>query len=438
MSVSAAPVLTVLRLLGLALVLALAVPSAQVAVTPAHAQQQAGDRQSGGGLLRFLFPRNEEHKQGRTTHRGAPQVERPASQPSAGNRQPKRQQQRQRQQRQSGEQATASAPVAPPAAEKAEDARRLVIIGDFLAGGLAEGLTAAFAERSDLVVIDRSNGSSGLVRDDYYDWPGQIGAVLEEAEPAVVVVMIGANDRQQMRVEGTREQPRSPAWTAEYERRVTTLAKAVLDKGLPLVWVGSLPFKSHAMSSDILAFNDIYRRIVSDAGGEFVDVWDGFVDENGAFVTNGPDMNGQPAHLRASDGINVTRQGRRKIAFYAEKPLNRILDAQAGTAGEMARLVPGLEEGRIYGPHLEGAPATPAVRIDRTAPVAIDDPDLDGGSSLLGASFAPGNGRAGTLSEQLSREDAEARPGRADDFTRRRPPQDATGTDPEKTTALTP
>lgn len=436
MSVSAAPVLTILRFIGLSLVLALAVPAVPGMVASTHAQQQASERQSGGGLLRFLFPRNDGQKQGSNTHRGAPQVDRAKSQPGASNRQPKRQQQRQ--QRQSGGQATASAPVAPPAVDKAEDARRLVVVGDFLAGGLAEGLTSAFAERADVVVVDRSNGSSGLVRDDYYDWPGQIDAVLEEAEPAVVVVMIGANDRQQMLVNGSREQPRSEGWIAEYERRVGALAKAVHNRNLPLVWVSSLPFKSPSMSSDILAFNDIYRRIVTDAGGEFVDVWDGFVDENGAFVTNGPDMNGQPAHLRASDGINVTRQGRRKIAFYAEKPLNRILDAQSGTAGEVARLGPGLGEDEYYGPYLERIPAAPAVRIDRTAPMAIDDFEPDGAAGLLGASFVPGNGGAGMLSEQFFQEEAEAQRGRADDFTRRSPQPDAAGTDPEKTSALTP
>src|SRR5690606_30006857 len=116
--------------------------------------------------------------------------------------------------------------------------------------------------------------------------------------------------------------------------------------------------------SDMIAFNDIYRRIVTDAGGEFVDVWDGFVDEKGAFVVNGPDMNGQPAQLRSSDGINVTRPGRRKIAFYAEKPLNRLLGSDAG--GMVARSTPGAE----YGPFLHGD--TPR-EIDRTAPMAIDD-----------------------------------------------------------------
>src|SRR5690606_26497786 len=128
-------------------------------------------------------------------------------------------------------------------------------------------------------------------------WPGNIGTLIDEEKPNAVVVMIGSNDRQQMRVDGNREQPRSEAWLKEYEHRATALIKAVRDKNLPLIWVGNLPFRPSATSSDMLAFNDIYRRLVTDAGGEYVDVWDGFVDESGAFATNGPDMNGQPAQL---------------------------------------------------------------------------------------------------------------------------------------------
>ena len=40
-----------------------------------------------------------------------------------------------------------------------------------------------------------------------------------------------------------------------------------------------------------------------------MDIWDGFVDENGAYVSTGPDINGQPARLRAGDGINLTKAG---------------------------------------------------------------------------------------------------------------------------------
>src|SRR5690606_22158759 len=180
--------------------------------------------------------------------------------------------------------APAAQQPAVPTVAKAEDARRVLVIGDFLAGGLADGLASAYAENANVLVVGRSNGSSGLVRDDYYDWPGNVASVIDAENPAAVVVMIGSNDRQQMRVGDTRETPRSDAWTAEYERRATTLVKAIRDRNLSLLWVGNLPFKSSAMSSDMVAFNDIYRRIVTDAGGEFIDVWDGFVDEGGNFV----------------------------------------------------------------------------------------------------------------------------------------------------------
>jgi hypothetical protein len=216
-----------------------------------------------------------------------------------------------------------------------------------------------------------------------------------------------------MRVGDAREQPRSDAWTAEYERRAAALVKAVRDRDLPLLWVGNLPFKSSAMSSDMIAFNDIYRRIVTDAGGEFIDVWDGFVDEAGNFVANGPDMNGQPAQLRADDGINVTRAGRRKVAFYVEKPLARL----PGLGGAGIPASPDLEPGIQPGPG--GVPA----EIDRTPPLAIDDLGAEAGSGLLGASFARPEG------ESRARDGItpEPKPGRADDFMPRRPATETTG-----------
>lgn len=404
---TAAPLLT--RLLRLVCVaLALALPAGFGPIGVAYVQQagaqQAGDGQSGGGLLRFLFRRGEPQRQDRVVpaepqRRATAPVRRAAGTPAAA--------------------------PAEPAVEKSEAAKRVLVIGDFLAGGLAEGLASAYAQNPDVLVVDRTNGSSGLVRDDHYDWPGNIVSVIEAEKPAVVVVMIGSNDRQQMRVEGNREQPRTEAWTEEYERRVGALAKHVRETGLPLVWVGNLPFKSGAMSSDMIAFNDIYRRIVTDLGGEFVDVWDGFVDENGNFVANGPDMNGQPAQLRAADGINVTRPGRRKIAFYAEKPLNRLLDTGVASPAP-ARPGDGDGDGEIYGPSLPGD--APAV-IDRTPPLAMEDMDPVGGAGLLGAHFSPRNGEPRTPAERLQREGVapDPQPGRADDFAPRRPAPETTG-----------
>jgi len=300
----------------------------------------------------------------------------------------------------------------PPAVEKLDNALAILVIGDFMAGGLAEGLEEAYADSPGVRVVDRTNGSSGFVRDDFYDWNAEIGPILEEEKPAVAVVMIGSNDRQALTIDGRAERPRTEAWLKEYVRRVTAFAESIEAAGIPLVWTGVPPFKSSSMSSDMLAFNDIYSRAAEEAGGTFVDIWEGFVDENGTFTFTGPDMNGQPVRLRAGDGINLTRPAKRKIAFYVEKPLAKLLGpAIAPDVGqqEIANLPP---PGTIIG--------IPAVDRTRTQPISLAGPELDGGSELLGGAGTPVTGTA--------RPEVSVQPGRADDFSLRERNEPGEGT----------
>lgn len=312
--------------------------------TPAVAQERKS-------LLQLLFG-------GGNTRKAAPEPER-----TSRVRQPQR--------------TTAPAPPPAPKVEKLENARKILVLGDFVANGAADGLREAFAESPGVVIVDRTNGSSGLVRDDYYDWIGETPAILEEVQPSIIVVQIGSNDRQQLVVDGEREAVRSTKWQAEYERRTREFISHLRAANAPVLWVGLPAFQSPSMTTDIVALNGIYRKQVTMAGGEFIDIWDGFVDEDGKFVFTGSDINGRQVRLRGSDGINVTQAGRRKIAFYIEKSARRLL-GDAAAAG-VATLDPeSLPE--IFMPPAPGdAPAA----IMRTRPVAMTDPDLDGGSALL-------------------------------------------------------
>ncbi|WP_420960997.1 DUF459 domain-containing protein [Brucella sp. IR073] len=294
---------------------------------------------------------------------------------------------------------SARAAAAPtPPVEKTPDARTVLVVGDFIGGGLAEGLSEAFAETPDIRVASRINGSSGFVRTDHYDWGTNIKTILEEERPAAVVVMIGANDRQPMTVDGVTYAPRTPQWTAEYSRRVESFVGTVKSAGYPLVWVGQPPFKLRSLSQDMLALNEIYQTATENAGGNFTDVWDGFVDENGNFVLSGVDINGQTARLRANDGINITSAGKRKLAFYAEKPLRQLLGATT----------PAPLPGTPAGPNAPTA-AAPA-KIDRIAPVSLKDLDLQGSNELMGAAVGP------VPAKPAPDNTVTAHPGRADDF----------------------
>ncbi len=382
---------------------------APFAVSQALAQEQ----RQGGGLLRFLFQGNQQQPR--------PQVqEAPRRQPQRQQRaQPRRQQQgggqSQRQRRSSQpRQAAAPAPAAPPALDKADDARKVLVIGDFVAGGLAEGLEAAFETDASVAIVSRSNGSSGLVRDDFYDWPATVGPLIDEIEPAVVIVMLGSNDRQPMMVDGNSAAPRSDAWLKEYERRAASIADSVEDKDIPLIWVGMVPFRPSTMSADMLAFNDIYRKVAEAVDGQFVDVWDGFVDEDGAFVQTGPDMNGQPTQLRAEDGINVTRAGKRKIAFFVEKPLHQALGEVP--APELVFFGPELPMGFLDRPR-------EAPRINRTQPVALFAAPTTSGELLGRNGIQPIRVSPATSSASRAEPDRDEEadvdlppPGRADNF----------------------
>lgn len=321
-----------------------------------------------------------------------------------------------------------AAPAEPKVAiaEKAADARTVLVVGDFMASGLAEGLDAVFAENPAIRIADLGKGSSGLVRDDVYDWPGGVKALIEAEKPAVVLVMVGSNDRQQMKAGDTREPPRSAAWTKEYETRAEALGEAIASTKVPYLWVGMPAFRVGNMTSDMLAFNDIYRSAAETAGGEFVDVWDGFVDEDGVFVSTGPDVNGQPVRLRSDDGINMTRAGKRKLAFYAEKPLMKLLgiSAPAGAATALPEISP------------TGKPAEPFVpaAVDRTPPISLNDPALDGGAELLGAEPA-GKTEQPSPARKLAENPL---PGRADDFSwpPRQAPARTAATSGDRTTAI--
>ena len=361
----------IFRSLGL-LFLALCVAAGE----PALAQEKPQT------LLELFFPRAKEP---------------PKAKPSAKPTKPKAKQQKRTANKveASGQNLAPAAflvnPSAPPLpVEKLLTAKKILVIGDFLASGTAAGLAATFEQSPGVVVIDAANGSSGLVRDDFYNWPSEVNSLITLQQPSIVVVMVGANDRQQLLVSGKREDVRSPSWLADYRARVQALATAVTSRNIPLVWIGQVPFRSSSMTADMLALNDIFRETTDNGkpGSAYVDVWEGFVDETGKFMERGPDINGQNVALRSGQ-VNVTKAGYRKIAFYAERALNRLLgdsiSPNIGTIGEgnlppLSLGLPGIE-----------------ANLERMRPIDLLDTTANAGDTLLGATVLPQQTKAPLL-----------------------------------------
>ncbi|MGE6743699.1 hypothetical protein ACQKGC_25820 [Allorhizobium pseudoryzae] len=158
------------------------------------------------------------------------------------------------------------------------------------------------------------------------------------------------------------------------------LAEIVTERKLPLLWVGLPAFQSSSLTADAVTLNGIYRPTIEKAGGEFIDIWDGFVNEDGQFIITGSDINGQQVRLRSPDGIGFTDAGKRKLAFYVEKVVKRHLGGL--DPGALIRL----DAGNL--PLITSLPPEAAASVP-SQPISLSDPQLDGGDSLLGGGLPP-------------------------------------------------
>ncbi|MEW7008038.1 DUF459 domain-containing protein [Lentilitoribacter sp. EG35] len=261
--------------------------------------------------------------------------------------------------------------------QKSEDAQVLLVMGDFMASGIADGLKTAYQKVPGVIVSKKTSGSSTIVRPDYYNWPVKSVEWITEFKPNTVVFNIGSNDRQDMTVNGLTVEFGKEDWWTEYRRRVSEMASTIRAQNVNLLWVGVPSFKYKKMTADILAFNGIYREEVEKVGGVFVDIWDGFVDVEGNFIYTGSDINGQQVRLRSSDGINLTTAGKRKIAFYVEKPAKRFLSTSADPFFNPY-------DGLIASPSATLEPVRDPRLATKTKVYAFTDPELDGGDIMLG------------------------------------------------------
>ena len=113
--------------------------------------------------------------------------------------------------------------------------------------------------------------------------------------------------------------------------------------------------------------------------------------------------------LRGSDGVSMTKAGKRKLAFYVEKEIRRLLGDAMTVDGQK-------QGGEAVSDELVTAPADPA-DILKTQPISLTDPTLDGGLVLLGGAAPDTTSGRSPRDRMVEKGDFAAAPaGRVDDF----------------------
>jgi hypothetical protein len=287
----------------------------------------------------------------------------------------------------------------------------VLVIGDQLADWLGYGLEEALIDTPQIGIVRRIKPYAGLVRyeprADSPDWSQAVKEVLAAEKPSAIVVMLGVNDRLPLReriaprpaATGTQtggqgganstpgaagdgaaaapehDQPAAggaeahkqtapPALGASYEfhadkwgelysKRIDEMIAALKSKGVPVLWVGLPSIRGAKSTSDMSYLDELYRARAEKAGIVYVDIWDGFVDDQGRYAQQGPDFEGQTRRLRTYDGVNFTKSGAEKLAHYVEHELRRVLNSHVVPVA-----LPGPEE---QTPAKGGGDAKPAV-----------------------------------------------------------------------------
>jgi uncharacterized protein len=197
----------------------------------------------------------------------------------------------------------------------------------------------------------------------------------------------------------------SEAWQAAYVQRIDATIAALKSANVPVFWVGLPPQRVARQSADAVYLNELYRTRAERAGIVYVDIWDGFVDEAGRYVLQGPDFEGQTRRLRSGDGLFFTRAGARKLAHYVEREILRSLVARE-TPVALPAPEPAVQQ-----------PGRPGTARPLAGPVVPLTASIGGGNELLGGGPTRPAGNDPIATRVLVRgEPVTAPAGRADNF----------------------
>src|SRR5262245_30182754 len=191
-----------------------------------------------------------------------------------------------------GGQAGSEPDVEPLRTPTASNKLRVAVIGDSLSQGLGTALER-WMNPSVVRVLALGRQSTGLSREDYFNWQAGMREIVEQFRPDLVFIMLGSNASQaQISPDGSAVPVGTWEWVHGYKDRAEQLVREATSAGTRVVWVGIPIVKERERWGFYRNVNEIYRETAtSDPNSTYVDTWSAFEGRDGgysAFVRNEP------------------------------------------------------------------------------------------------------------------------------------------------------
>lgn len=201
-----------------------------------------------------------------------------------------------------------------PAVDRQAEGFHILAIGDALAGGLGAGLMRLAIEERGYDVTLRFTELSSIARPELYDWSETLPKIVEGKNFDIVVMLIGVNDRQDMRVGNFRYAFGTPDWIAAYKSQLDKVMSALKATGSAVYWVSLPPMADSDYDAAMQQVTALQKERATAASLHVVDIRKGFVDPSGAYTDRGPDETGTVRLLRGRDGVSFFKAGNNRLA----------------------------------------------------------------------------------------------------------------------------
>ena len=211
---------------------------------------------------------------------------------------------------------------------------RVSIYGDSLAAGFGD-LLKSNLDRQGITTFLATKGSSGLSQPGFFDWPNHLNVWVPQENAGVVVIGLGANDGQDVKVDGVSYSPQDPEWSVEYERRVTELVTVVTKEGRSLVWVGTPDGKGKAFRANLATLRTATKNAIDAARANgtdvvYLDTWSLFLGLDGNYSQYVIDpSDGERKKSRDGDGFHLSLIGNKILAAAITAEVDAAFERQA-------------------------------------------------------------------------------------------------------------
>ncbi len=233
---------------------------------------------------------------------------------------------------------TAKGPAAPAAPAKpvysAAKPMTLYLTGDSLItdpGPLLLDRLSTNPAVKPLGVTDM-HAATGLVQPEIFNWFEYLPQQIKALKPDMTVATFGANDGLGFTGIAGAEEFGTPAWLAEYRRRVGAVMDSITAKGGQLVMLGLPIPRDPALAARWAKMNEIQKTEAEKRKGlvAYVDLFDKLVDAKGNYADFLPDAAGQLQRARSSDGIHYESQGATIVVDAIIEAINELATVPLG------------------------------------------------------------------------------------------------------------